>query len=69
MHYNIDLNNTHTIVDPTTSSIPPWHAYHPDHDDELLHFLAAVAQMYMSTEICSSPHLHNPGKTKIKPIF
>ena len=51
MHYNIDLNNTHTIVDPTTSLIPPWRAYRPDHDDELLHFLAAVPNVYVDRDL------------------
>jgi len=46
-HYTLDPNETHPIVDPVTNSIPPWRAYHPDHDAELLHFPAAVPNVYV----------------------
>ncbi len=47
MHYTLDPNETHPIVDLVTKSIPPWHAYCPDHDTELLHFPAAVLNVYV----------------------
>lgn len=67
-HYNIDLNNTHTIVDPTTSSIPPWRAYRPDHDDELLHFPAAVPNVYVDRDLFISSFIR-PWENKNQADF
>jgi len=66
MDYNIDPNDTHLIADLLTNSIPQWHAYHPDHDSELLHFPAAVPNAYV---VISSYFLsHNYGRIKIRLI-
>ena len=46
-HYTLDPNKMHPIVDPITDPIPPWHAYHPDHDAKLLHFPAEVPNVYV----------------------
>jgi len=50
-HYTIDPNETHPIVDTHINSIPPWRAYHPDHDAELLHFPAAVPNVYVDRDL------------------
>jgi len=46
-HYNIDPNDTHPIIDSMTNLIPPWRAYCPDHNSELLHYPAAVPNVYI----------------------
>jgi len=51
MHYTLDPNETHPIVDLVTKSIPPWCAYHPDHNTELLHFPAAVPNVYVNQDL------------------
>ena len=51
MHYTIDPNETHPIVDTHTNSIPPWHAYCLDHDAGLLHFPAAVPNVYVDHDL------------------
>jgi len=50
-HYILDPNDTHPIVDPLTNSIPPWRAYRPDHDVELIHFPAAVPNVYVDRDL------------------
>jgi len=50
-HYNLDPNDTHPIVDQVTNSIPPWRAYRPDHDSEMLHFPAAVPNVYVDRDL------------------
>ena len=50
-HYTIDPNETHPIVDTHTNSIPPWRAYRLDHDAELLHFPAAVPNVYVDRDL------------------
>jgi len=58
MHFNIDPNDTHPIVDSIMNLIPPWHAYHPDHDSELLHFPAAVPNIYIDCHLFLSSFTH-----------
>jgi len=50
-HYNLDPNDTRPIVDQLTNSIPPWRAYRPDHDSEMLHFPAAVPNVYVDRDL------------------
>jgi len=50
-HFILDLHETHPIVNSHTHSIPPWHAYHPNHDVELLHFPAAVPNAYVDHDL------------------
>jgi len=50
-HYNLNPNYTHLIVDQVTNSIPPWQAYQPDHDSEMLHFPAAVPDVYVDHDL------------------
>ncbi len=51
MHFILDLHKIYPIVDPITHSIPPWCAYCPDHDVELLHFPAAVPNAYIDQDL------------------
>jgi len=43
--------DTHPIVDPYTHSIPPWQAYCPDHDTDVLNFLVAVPNAYVDRDL------------------
>jgi len=51
MHFILDPLETHPIVDSVTNSIPPWHAYRPDHDIEILNFPVAVPNVYIDCDL------------------
>jgi len=51
MHFILDPLETHPIVDSVTNSIPPWRAYRPDHDIEILNFPAAVPNVYIDRDL------------------
>jgi len=67
-HYTLDPNETHPIVDSLTKSTPPWCAYCPDHDTELLHFPAAVLNVHVNRDLFLSS-FNQPWDTKNQADF